>query len=72
MHALLVAAAEHAEPSKTGFYIVGGVLAAWAVTLAAIGLNRPDFPGGAGAARGVMAISAVLVIGAMAAAVATS
>jgi hypothetical protein len=71
MHALLVAAAEHAEPSKTAFYLAGGALAAWAVILSAVGLTRPEFPGSEAASRGVMAISAVLVIGAAAAAVAT-
>jgi len=72
MHALLVLAAEEgAEPSKTAFYIAGIALAAWAVILAAIGLSRPEFPGSDGAARGVMAISAILVIAAAAAAVAT-
>ena len=72
MSALLVAAAEHAEPSKTAFFIAGGALAAWAVILSAFGLTRPDFPGSGAAARGVMAISVVLVAGAMIAAVATS
>ena len=71
MYALLVAAAEHAEPSKTAFYLAGGALAAWAVILSAVGLTRPEFPGSEAASRGVMAISAVLVIGAAAAAVAT-
>ncbi|MCW2991074.1 MAG: hypothetical protein JWM73_1668 [Solirubrobacterales bacterium] len=72
MHALLVAAAEGAaETSKTAFYLAGGALAAWAVILSALGLSRPEFPGSDGAARGVMAISTVLVIAAMAAAVAT-
>ena len=33
VHALLVLAAEEAEPSKTAFYICGGLLAAWAVVL---------------------------------------
>lgn len=70
MHALLLLAA--AEPSKTPFFVVGGVLAAWAVLVAFIGITRPDFPGSAAASRGVMAISAVLVAGAMVAAVATS
>ena len=60
------------EPNKTPFYIVGGALAAWAVFLAFIGLSRPEFPGGAAAARGVMAISTALVVAAMATAVATS
>ena len=72
MHALLVLAAEAAEEtSKTAFYLAGGALAAWAVILAAVGLSRPEFPGSDGAARGVMAISTLLVIAAMVAAVAT-
>jgi hypothetical protein len=72
VHALLVLAAEKAEPSKTAFYICGGALAVWAVVLGSIGLRNPDFPGSDGAARGVMALSAVLMVTAMAAAVLTS
>ncbi len=72
VHALLVLAAAEAEPSKTGFYLCGGILAAWAVVLGFVGLRSPDFPGSDGAARGVMAISAVLVVAAMTAAVLTS
>ena len=45
VHALLVLAAEKAEPSKTGFYVVGGALAVWAVVLGVIGLRSPDVPG---------------------------
>ena len=60
------------EPSKTPFYIAGGVLVAWAVLVAFLGLSRPDFPGSASRARGVMAISVVLVLGATSMAVATS
>jgi len=45
VHALLVLAAEEAEPSKTAFYLCGGLLAAWAVVLGVIGLRSPDFPG---------------------------
>ncbi len=59
--ALLVLAAEEAEPSKTAFYIGGGVLAVWAVVLSVIGLSRPNFPGSKGAARGIYAISTLLV-----------
>jgi hypothetical protein len=70
MHVLSILA--EAGPSKTPFFIVGGGLAAWAVILAAIGLSRPEFPGGQAAARGVMAISTVLVAAAMVTAVATS
>ncbi|MGZ6675010.1 MAG: hypothetical protein ACXVFM_21950 [Solirubrobacteraceae bacterium] len=72
VHALLVLAAEKAEPSKTAFYVCGGILAAWAVVLGFIGLRSPDFPGSERGSRGVMAISAVLVVAAMAAAVLTS
>ena len=72
VHALLLAAAEEAEPSKTAFYIAGGVLACWAVVLAAIGLSRPEFPRTIRAARGVMALSAVLAACTMATAVITA
>ena len=37
LHALVVLAAEKAEPDKTAFYILGGVWVAWAVVLSAIG-----------------------------------
>lgn len=72
MHALVVLAAEAAAPSKTPFYIVGAALVLWAVVLAAAGLSRPEFPGSEAASRGVMAISTVLVIAAMATAVLTA
>ncbi|HEY1509011.1 MAG TPA: hypothetical protein VGF93_08440 [Solirubrobacteraceae bacterium] len=67
---LLVLAAS--ESSKVPFFIAGGALALWAVILAAIGLNRPDFPGDLRGQRGVIAISAVLVVLAVAMAIATS
>jgi hypothetical protein len=72
VHALLVFAAEEAEPSKTAFYVCGGLLAGWAVVLGVLGLRSPEFPGGASGARGVMAISTVLVVATMAAAVITA
>jgi hypothetical protein len=72
VHALLVLAAEEAEPSKTSFYVLGGALAAWAVVLGLIGLRSPDFPGSERGSRGVMAITTVLVVAAMAAAVITA
>jgi hypothetical protein len=71
VHALLVLAAEKAEHSKTAFYLCGGLLAGWAVVLGFIGLRSPDFPGSSGAARGVMALTAVLMVAAMATAVIT-
>lgn len=60
------------EPSKIPFYIAGGLLAGWAVLVSFLGLSRADFPGTPGRARAVMAISAVLVLGATSMAVATS
>ncbi|HMI69075.1 MAG TPA: hypothetical protein VK510_03705 [Solirubrobacteraceae bacterium] len=44
VHALLVLAAEEAEPSKTAFYICGGLFAAWAVVLGFVGLRSPTTP----------------------------
>ena len=75
MHPFLIAAAETIkdEPSKTPFYIAGGLLAVWAVVLFAIGMRaHDDWPSSSGTQRGIMGISAVLVVAAMATAVATS
>jgi len=69
-HLVVLAAA--GEKSKVPFYIVGGVLAAWAVTVSFLGLRRSDFPGTPGRARAVMATSVVLVLAAVSTAVATS
>jgi uncharacterized cupredoxin-like copper-binding protein len=62
-----------AEKSKVPFYIAGGLLVAWALIVSAgLGLRRPDFPGGLSGQRAVVAISAVLVLGAVSTAVITS
>jgi hypothetical protein len=66
---LLLAAS---EPSKVPFFIAGGALAAWAVILAAIGLNRPDFPGDLRGQRTVIGISFTLVVITIALAIVTS
>jgi drug/metabolite transporter (DMT)-like permease len=56
------AAPEHEETSKTLFYVAGGVLAAFAVVISAIGIRGHEtFPPSKGAARAVMALAAVLV-----------
>lgn len=60
-----------AEPSKVPFYLAGGALVVWAVALAGLGLTRPSFPYSARGARGVMALSFVLVVIAIAMAVLT-
>jgi hypothetical protein len=60
------------EPSKVPFYIAGSVLAIWAVVLAAMGLNRPAFPGGERGVRLVMGVSFVLMAATIATAIVTS
>jgi len=62
-----------AEKSKVPFYIAGGLLVAWALILSVvIGMRRPDFPGTKAAQRGVIAVTTVLVLGAVGTAVLTS
>jgi plastocyanin len=62
-----------AEKSKVPFYIAGGLLVAWAFTVSlGLGLRLPAFPGSAAGQRIVMAISAVLVLVTVSAAVLTS
>ena len=51
---------------KTLFYIVGGLAAVWAVTLFAVGMRSHTFPGSPAAQKGVIAVSVLLVAGAMA------
>ena len=64
-------AAEHEEADKTFFYIFGGILAAYGFLIGILGAKKEDFPGSKGAARGVFALSAVLVLAAMVSSVAT-
>jgi hypothetical protein len=60
------------ESSKTVFYLLGGLAAVWAIVLFSIGMRSSSFPGSPAAQRGVIAISVVLVIGAMASSVLTA
>ena len=71
--ALITFAAEEAEESsKTLFYVCGGLLVAWAVIVSTLGIRAHEtFPPSKSAARGVMAISIVLIALAMASAVIT-
>jgi hypothetical protein len=70
---LLTFATEAAEEetSKTLFYVLGGVAAAWAILLFAVGMRSERFPGSDAAMRGVIAVSVLVVAGAMASAVIT-
>jgi hypothetical protein len=57
-------AVEH-EKSETPFFVAGAILVSFAICLSVVGFKRPDFPGNAGAARGVMTLSIALVAAAM-------
>ena len=59
------------EPSRTAFYIMGSVLAIYAVILGAIGITQPAFPYGARGARVVMGVSALLMVATIASAILT-
>jgi hypothetical protein len=72
LSALVLAAEAEAEPSKTPFYLFGGLLTLWAVVLSAIGMSQATFPATVGAKRGVIALTALFMIGAMATAVITA
>jgi hypothetical protein len=67
--ALVLAAA---GPSKVPFYVAGIALALWAVGLAYVGITQPDFPGSDGRMRGVITITAVLVVATIGLAIHTS
>jgi hypothetical protein len=68
----VIEVAEEEESSKTPFYILGSAAAAWAIFLFAFGMRVESFPSSRGAQRGVIAISVLLVVGAMASSVLTS
>jgi hypothetical protein len=70
---LLTFAAELAEeePNKTAFYVCGGIAAAWAIFLFAVGMRSEKFPATQRAQRGVMAVSVLVVLSAMASAILT-
>jgi len=63
----ILAAAEEAKKSEAPFFVAGAVLVSFAVLISVVGMKRPDFPENAGAARGVMALSVLLMLGAMSA-----
>jgi NADH:ubiquinone oxidoreductase subunit 6 (subunit J) len=50
------------EPSKVPFYIAGAVLVIYALVVAGLGLTQPEFPGSIGRARGLMALSVILML----------
>jgi hypothetical protein len=60
-----------AEPSRTAFYIMGSVLAIYAVVLGVIGITQPAFPYGARGARLVMGLSTLMMAATIASAILT-
>ena len=68
-HAAGATSEEHAKAeehkSETPFFIAGAILVAFAILISVVGFKKPDFPGSAGAARGVMALSVALVAAAL-------
>ena len=75
MHSLAVQLAPviGAEKSKVPFYIFGGLLVLWALVVGlGLGLRNPRFPGSEQGQRTVIAITVVLVLGALSTAVITS
>jgi plastocyanin len=71
MHTMALVLA--AEKSKVPFYVAGGVLVVWALTVSlGLGMRRPGFPGSLQGQRAIMAITAVLVLAAISTAVITS
>lgn len=69
---ILAAAGGVPAPSKTAFYVAGGVLVAWAILVSLLGITRPDFPGRGAPARLAMLVTVVVVAGVMSTAVLTS
>ncbi len=67
------AATEGHETSKTLFYVVGGILAVFAVLVSALGISRiATFPSSKGQVRGVIGLAGLLVAATLAAAIITS
>jgi hypothetical protein len=70
---LLLLAEEAAEPSKTPFYLLAGILVVFALALSFVGTVRHEtFPATKGASRAIMLVGALLVAGTMFTAVITA
>ena len=70
LQTILIFASE-SESSKALFYISGGILVVWALALTAVGMRGQTFPESQPIERGVIAITAVLVVATMASSVIT-
>jgi hypothetical protein len=74
LQTLILAATEAGhETDKTAFYVLGAILAGWAVLVSAVGIMRHEtFPPSGGGKAAVMAITALLVAATMAASILTA
>jgi hypothetical protein len=52
--------------SEAPFFFIGGALALFAIVISVVGFKKPDFPGTASAARGVMTLGLTLTLATMA------
>jgi hypothetical protein len=68
----VLAAVEADHPSKVPFYIAGGLLVLFALSVSAVGARSETFPPSRGARIGVTAVALVLVAAAMLTAVLTA
>ena len=70
---LLIATVEgEEEPSKTLYFVAGGILVLFAIAISVFGFTRPSFPSSPMQARAVMAVSAGLTVFVLVAVVVTS
>ncbi len=60
-----------AEIAPNAFHVLGGAFAVWAIIVATLGIKR-DFPPEGRIFRAVLAITALLLVGTVGAAIATS
>lgn len=68
---LLIATVEE-EPSKTLYYVAGGLLALFAIGISVIGFVRPDFPSSPLQSRVIMTGAVLLTVFVMTAVIITS
>jgi hypothetical protein len=58
----VIAATTESGKSETPFFILGALLAVFAVVISVLGFMRPDWPGGERGARGVIGAGATIVV----------
>jgi len=59
------AASEEHHKSELPFFVMGSLFVVFAILISVFGFKRPDFPDNGAAARGVMSVGVVLMLGAV-------